>query len=153
MNDAIKAFTEKKATAKTMGVMWSIVSLLWLGMTIFCICIKQYGDLWATINLFLAASVLAVNNFASISDYELSISAIELAQIDREIILHDISHWHDYTETPENKSYVLAYLDGKYVVLFFRDALYEYPPYYDCNWAGTTRVDRWMYIPGNVKSE
>ena len=63
------------------------------------------------------------------------------------------NQWHDYNETPENKSYVLAYLDGKYVVLFYRDALYEYPPYYDCKWAGTNRVDRWMYIPGNVKSD
>ena len=79
-NEVIKAFSEKKATAKTMGVMWSIVSLLWLGMTIFCICIKQYSDLWATINLFLAASVLAVNNFAAISDAELAISAIEYEQ-------------------------------------------------------------------------
>jgi hypothetical protein len=79
-NKAIKAFSEKKATAKTMGVMWSVCALLWLGFTIFCICIKQYGDLWATINLFLASSVLAVNNFAAISDCELAISAIEYEQ-------------------------------------------------------------------------
>ncbi len=61
--------------------------------------------------------------------------------------------WHNYNETPENRSYVLAYLDGKYVVLFYRDALYEFPPYYESNWAGTTRVDRWMYIPGNLKRD
>ena len=56
--------------------------------------------------------------------------------------------WHDGNESPENKTHVLAFKDGRYVVMFYRDAMYEDKyDYYLVN-----RVDRWMYIPGNTIS-
>ena len=55
--------------------------------------------------------------------------------------------WHDYNESPENKTHVLVFDDGHYRVMFYRDAMYEDPVSLYCQ----NRVDRWMYIPGNVK--
>ena len=153
MNEAIKAFTEKKATAETIGIVTLIGIILYVGLIIYTICVHHYENLiWEG-----CVFILFISQYAKDKDMEktceLAISAIELAQIDREIMLHDISHWHDMSETPENKSYVLAFHDGKYVVMFYRDALFEFPPYYECEWAGTTSVDRWMYIPGNTANE
>lgn len=57
--------------------------------------------------------------------------------------------WHEYNESPENKTHVLAFYEGRYVVMFYRDAMYEDPVSLYC----TNRVDRWMYIPGNTKRQ
>ena len=57
--------------------------------------------------------------------------------------------WHNYNESPENKTHVLAFYEGRYVVMFYRDAMYEDPVSLYC----TNRVDRWMYIPGNTAKE
>ena len=57
------------------------------------------------------------------------------------------NQWHDFNESPENKTHVLAFYEGRYVVMFYRDAMYEDPVSLYC----TNRVDRWMYIPRNTK--
>ena len=57
-----------------------------------------------------------------------------------------VNPWHDYNESPENNTYVLTYNHGQYLVMLYRDSMYEYP-----DLSATTRVDRWMYIPGNTK--
>ena len=54
--------------------------------------------------------------------------------------------WHHYNESPENRTHVLAFFEGRYVVMFYRDSMYELP-----NEFVTNRVERWMYIPGNTK--
>lgn len=62
-------------------------------------------------------------------------------------IRQNANPWHDGNESPENKTHVLAFRDGRYVVMFYRDAMFEDEhDYYLVN-----RVDRWMYIPGNTK--
>ena len=56
--------------------------------------------------------------------------------------------WHEFNESPENKTHVLVYHDGHYHVAFYRDAMYDFYGNYFTN-----RVDRWMYIPGNTAKE
>lgn len=54
--------------------------------------------------------------------------------------------WHEFNESPENNTHVLVYNEGHYHVVYYRDAMYDFYGNYFTN-----RVDRWMYIPGNVK--
>ena len=56
--------------------------------------------------------------------------------------------WHSYNDSPEERTYVLAYINGRYVVMFYRDSMYEFPDKYVC-----TSVDRWMYIHGNTQKK
>ena len=86
IDETIKTFIEKKATAETMRTMWITVSVAYVGFLIFMICMKEYSDIWYCVNILLLSVTLIFNYQAQVSDHRLVISSLELEKIDREIL-------------------------------------------------------------------
>ena len=88
-NKAIKAFSERKATAETMRMIFGILAILYIGFIIWSICIKNWSSLWWEINVWLLLVTITFNKNSEIIDAELAISSIEYerSKCDLEVII------------------------------------------------------------------